>query len=149
MKKTLLFTLILAITSFSLNAQTLYGEIFSDKESITTEELLQKLEKKTPIQNVIVRGEIAEVCQAEGCWVKLKNPGSPDVMVKFKDHAFVVPKNIAGKQMVVFGTASMKKVSVAEQKHLAQDAGKSKKEIAKIKKDKIEARIEAVGATVE
>src|SRR6478752_5875780 len=110
--------LVFGFSALTLQAQTRYGKSFESKGAITTESLSDKLAKKSTIENVVVRGEIAEVCQAEGCWVKLKNPGSPDIMVKFKDHAFLVPKDIAGKQMVVYGKASLKKVSVAEQKHL-------------------------------
>lgn len=145
------FFLLLAfgISAFTMQAQTRYGKNFESTDAITPQSLSGKLEKKSSIDDVVVRGEISEVCQAEGCWVKLKNPGSPDIMVKFKDHAFLVPKDIAGKQMVVYGKASMKKVSVAEQKHLLEDAGKSEKEIAAITQEKVQMRIDAVGVMVE
>lgn len=136
-------------SALALQAQTRYGKSFESKDAITVQTLSNKLEKKSPIENVVVRGEIAEVCQAEGCWVKLKNPGAADIMVKFKDHAFLVPKDIAGKQMIVYGKAGVKKVSVAEQKHLAEDAGMSEKEIAAITQEKVQARIDAVGVVVE
>lgn len=147
--KQLTLLLIFVFSALALQAQTRYGKSFESKDAVSAEAITKKLAKKSPIENVVVRGEISEVCQAEGCWIKLKNPGSQDLMVKFKDHAFLVPKDIAGKQVVVYGQASMKKVSVDEQKHLAEDAGKSEKEIAAITNEKVQTRIDAVGIVVE
>jgi len=56
--------------------------------------------------------------------------------VKAKDHAFLMPKDIVGKTVVAEGEATVKEVSEAMRKHLAEDAGKSKEEIEKIKGDK-------------
>jgi len=80
-----------------------------------------------------VVGKVKEVCKAEGCWIKLERKDGSTVMVRAKDHAFVMPTSIEGKTVVVEGIASVKEVTEEMRKHYAEDAGKSKKEIAKIK----------------
>ncbi|WP_053992162.1 DUF4920 domain-containing protein [Mangrovimonas sp. TPBH4] len=79
-----------------------------------------------------VVAKVDEVCQAKGCWMKLDLGDEKQVMVKFKDYGFFVPKNIAGKEVIVNGMAYVSETSVAELRHYAQDAGQSEEEIAKI-----------------
>ena len=57
--------------------------------------------------------------------------------------------DLAGASAVVCGTASKKSVSVADQRHFAEDAGKSAEEIAKIKEPKDEIRIDATGILIQ
>ena len=130
-------------------AKKAYGKSFKVQNVQTPEQLTAKLEKQSNIPNVVVKGEIAQVCQAEGCWMKLKNTAGEDMLVKFKNHAFLVPKDIAGKNAVVYGTAVKKTVSVEEQRHMAEDAGKSASEIEGITTPKTEVRIEATGVVVD
>ena len=52
--------------------------------------------------------------------------------VSFKDYGFFVPKDITGKTVVIEGTAKQSVTPVAELRHYAEDAGKSKDDIAKI-----------------
>lgn len=59
-------------------------------------------------------------------------PQEEDVMVKFKDYGFFVPKDIEEKEVVVSGKAYITEVSVEEQQHYAEDEGKTEKEIAAI-----------------
>ena len=75
---------------------------------------------------------VSEVCQAKGCWMTLTEEGVEDVMVKFKDYGFFVPKDIAGRQVIVEGVAYRTVVPVDELRHYAEDAGKSPEEIAQI-----------------
>lgn len=131
------------------DAKKAYGKAFKIKAAQTPEQLTAKLEKQSTIPGVVVKGEIAQVCQAEGCWMKLKNGAGEDMMVKFKNHSFLVPKDIAGKNAVVYGTAMKKTVSVDEQRHMAEDAGKSSTEIEAITTPKSEVRIEATGIVVD
>jgi len=127
---------------------TPYGKSFKVKDLQTPEQLTAKLEKQTRIEGVVVKGEISQVCQAEGCWMKLKNSAGDDMLVKFKDHSFLVPKDIAGKKALVHGTAMKKTISVDEQRHMAEDAGMKAAEIAAITTPKTEVRIEATGIIV-
>jgi len=77
-------------------------------------------------------GPIADVCRAEGCWLTMQPTPGQMMRVRFKDHAFFVPKDISGKTAVVKGVVMHETVSVAQQRHYAEDAGKSKQEIAAI-----------------
>ncbi len=85
-----------------------------------------------------IQGKVVEVCQMMGCWAKLKKEDGSTVMIKVKDHEFAMPKDIVGRTIVVEGKAELKETSVAMQKHYAEDAGKSKEEIEKIKEPKKE-----------
>lgn len=120
-----------------------YGVEFKTKNVMTVEEFNELMYSKDAAE-VTVAGEIAQVCQAEGCWLKLKNTAGEDILVKFKDHSFLVPKDMTGK-VVVNGTAVRKEISVEERRHMAEDAGASDDEIAKITEPKQELRIDATG----
>jgi hypothetical protein len=80
--------------------------------------------------------KVDEVCQAKGCWMKVDLGNNQQVMVKFKDYGFFVPKNIAGKEVVMNGVAYVEEVSVDEQRHYAEDGGASAEEIAAIAEPK-------------
>ena len=85
-----------------------------------------------------IQGKVVEVCQTMGCWAKIKKEDGSTVMIKVKDHEFAMPKDIVGKTVVVEGKAELKETSVAMLKHYAEDAGKSKEEVDKIKEPKKE-----------
>lgn len=59
-----------------------------------------------------------------------------------------MPKDIIGKEVVLDGEATVKEVSVKQQKHYAEDAGKSKEEIAKINSPRKELQFIAKGVLV-
>jgi len=103
----------------------------------------EKSEKKYKIENLksvkdgdvvqgYFQGEVEEVCSKKGCWIKLKLKNGETATIKMKDYAFFVPSALVGKKVIINGEASLKTVSVAELQHIAEDAGKSKEEIAKI-----------------
>lgn len=142
-----------ALISLSVNAQTKYGKSFDSKKAIDVPAFTTKMKRTDKIDEVVVKGKITQVCQAAGCWVKLKNGNGEDVFVKFREdkghHELTVPKDITGRTAIVFGKASRKTVSVEECKHMAEDAGKSADEIAKITAPKQEIRIDATGVIVE
>jgi Domain of unknown function (DUF4920) len=95
-----------------------------------------------------LEGEVESVCQAAGCWMKLKLENGETMRVSFKDYGFFVPKNIAGKKVIIEGTAKVTETSVDELKHYAEDAGKSKAEIDKITKPKTELTFVADGVLI-
>jgi Domain of unknown function (DUF4920) len=85
-----------------------------------------------------IQGKVVEVCQAMGCWAKLKKEDGTTVMIKVKDHEFAMPMDMIGRTVVVEGKAELKETSVAMLKHYAEDGGKSKEEVDKIKEPKKE-----------
>lgn len=95
-----------------------------------------------------IKGRVTEVCQEKGCWMKLERENGEQVMVKFKNYGFFMPKDIVGKEVVLDGEAVVKEVSVKQQQHYAKDAGKSDKEVKQITKAKKELQFIAKGVLV-
>lgn len=135
--------------SANVQAQTAYGKKFEAKNTVKAEDVSKTMGTKTSVDPIVVTGTIAQVCQAEGCWLKMKNSNGADILVKFKDHSFVIPKNLAGKKVTAYGKAEKKVISVEEQKHMAEDAGTSPSDMAAITAPKEELRIEATGIVIE
>ena len=84
--------------------------------------------------NVKFTSKIIDVCSKKGCWMNLDLGKGKSAFVKFKDYAFFMPLNSAGSDVIVNGKAFVSIESVAELRHYAKDAGKSKAEIEKITK---------------
>ncbi|MBT8185531.1 MAG: DUF4920 domain-containing protein [Eudoraea sp.] len=98
--------------------------------------------------NTKFKAEVASVCQAKGCWMKVELEDGQEAMVRFKDYGFFVPKDISGKQVVINGLAFVEEMSVEDQKHFAKDGGKSEEEIAAITVPKKTYGFEADGVII-
>jgi hypothetical protein len=147
MKKTILVLafFMFQIGVFAQDVQT-FGDVKVNKElAIAATEIPSKLKEVSTVEDLTVTGQVKGVCQAKGCWMTMDLGNGKEMTVKFKDYAFFMPMDCAGKNVVFHGKAFTKTTSVAELKHLAEDAGKSKKEIKKIKKPQLETRFEADG----
>lgn len=79
--------------------------------------------------NTKFKAVVVEVCQAKGCWMKLDLGEDKEVMVKFKDYGFFVPKDIVGRDVIVEGEAYKEVTTIDELKHYADDRGDSKEKI--------------------
>jgi hypothetical protein len=123
-----------------------YGTISSKEGVISVNEVEEKM-KDNKFEGRL-SGKVVEVCQEKGCWMKLEKANGEKLMVKFKDYALFMPKNIVGRDVVLDGEATIKEVSVKQQRHYAEDAGKSKEEIEKIKLPKKELQFVAKGVLV-
>lgn len=99
--------------------------------------------------NTKMIGKVDEVCQNKGCWMKINLEDGDQVMVKFKDYGFFMPKDIAGRDVVLNGKAFINEVPVDEQRHYAEDAGKSAEEIAAITEPKVTYSFEADGVLLK
>ncbi len=93
--------------------------------------------------------KVEEVCQAKGCWMVLKLNDDEEVMVRFKDYGFFMPKDIAGKEVVVNGIAFVSEMSVEEQRHYAEDKGETKEAIEAITSPKKTYSFEADGVLLK
>lgn len=127
---------------------TAFGNKVDTMGYIPVDELMAD---KASLENGInckVSGTVSDVCQAEGCWLKLRQSEGADLLVRMKEHTFTVPKNIAGKSVIVEGFAHFDTTSVELLKDYAKDEGKSAEEIAAITEPKVEAVIEAVGVVI-
>ncbi len=98
-------------------------------------------------KKIKVKGKVIEVCKAEGCWLRMET-ASGSMIIRMKDHKFFVPVSMQGKTIVAEGTATLKETTVDMLKHYAEDAGKSKEEIAAIKEPKKEIVLQAKGVLV-
>jgi hypothetical protein len=116
-----------------------FGEKISDEGAITKQEMAKIFNKMNTNDTVNVKfvGEVDEVCQKKGCWIKVSLDDDQKTFVKFKDYAFFMPFNSAGSEVILNGKAFKNEVSVKELQHYAKDAGKSDEEIAEIKSPKI------------
>ncbi|MCB0793138.1 MAG: DUF4920 domain-containing protein [Flavobacteriales bacterium] len=126
-----LATTLFAISS-TLNAQKTYGEKISEEGAMSTAELLTKMEGKESME-AKVSCEIITSCVKKGCWMDVKLPNDEVMKVRFKDYGFFVPtKGLEGKTAVLEGLVEREVIDVATLQHYAEDAGKSKEEIAAI-----------------
>jgi len=124
-----------------------YGEKITADGAVDIAGIPAKLEKTETIDTKI-RAKILEVCPKKGCWLKLRVNDSTTAMVKMKDYGFFLPVAAKGKTVVIDGEVKMKTTSVAELKHYAEDAKKSKEEIAAITIPEKEIRVTAKGIVI-
>jgi len=148
--KNLLISALLVVAAITANAQeeVFVGKKITDKDAIAAIKLPEKMGGK-PAMVAKVAGTVESVCKAKGCWMKVKTQNGETMRVTFKDYGFFVPKDIVGKTVVFEGEAKIKTTPVAELQHYAEDAGKSKEEIAKITDPKRELTFIADGVIVK
>ncbi len=125
----------------------LIGDSINPEGAVSVGKLLNRLVEEGQIAEIKVRGEVAGVCKKKGCWMVITD-GLDSVRVVFKDYGFFVPKDIEGYVVAVAGAAYYDTFSVAEQRHLAEDAGKSEEELSAITEDIITPMFEARGVVI-
>ncbi len=123
-----------------------YGEKIKTQGAITVSDVSLKMGDSKEWKGIIT-GEVVQVCEKKGCWMKLKTADG-EMMVRFKNYGFFMPLDIVGKTIVAEGKATMAETSVDELKHYAEDAKKSKEEIDAITSPKKEISFEAKGVVV-
>lgn len=123
------------------------GNELSVGEAMSAEEMLAKFNTLKVGDTIKAKfaSTIKEVCSKKGCWMKLPLDNKTETMVKFKDYGFFMPLDSKDKEVIVDGIAFVKVTPVEELRHYAEDAGKSKEEIAKITEPKKEFSFEANG----
>ena len=128
-----------------------FGDKINDKNVLTTKEVSEKYKSMSvgDTINTKITAKVIEVCQAKGCWMTLNLDNGQEAMVKFKDYGFFMPKDISGKDVILNGKAFVNEVPVDEQKHYAEDAGKSKEEIEAITEAKKTYSFEADGVLIK
>jgi hypothetical protein len=124
-----------------------FGNNVVEEGAVSADVLAENLKVAGQSKELKVTGKVIEVCKAEGCWVRMETK-SGSMLVKMKDHAFLVPVALEGKTIVADGVAGFKETSVAQLRHFAEDAGKTKEEIEKIREPKKEIVFQAVGIKV-
>lgn len=114
-----------------------FGDKIDDQAVLSKAEIQERYKNLKSGDTVAVKfkSEVKSVCQSKGCWMRM-DVGEEEAMVKFKDYGFFMPKDIAGQEVIVDGVAFVQEVSVDEQRHYAEDAGKTAEEIAAITEPK-------------
>jgi len=125
----------------------MYGGKTSAEGAIDVKSLEEKMASTDKFTGK-VQGTVVGVCEKKGCWMKLRQENGEGIMIRFKDYAFFMPKNIVGKEVVLDGVAEKTTTSVEMLQHYAEDAGKSKEDIAKIKEPKTEVEFTAAAVLV-
>ena len=155
--KKLFFTLAIAGFAFVVNAQPpagdaklgeWYGEKVTTDGAVALTDVVAKLANGAEPMETKIKAKIVEVCPNKGCWLKLELSNGETAMVKMKDYGFFLPVAAKGKTVVIDGEVKMKTTSVAELKHYAEDAKKSKAEIDAITKPEKEVRVTAKGIVI-
>ncbi len=155
--KKIFLTLVIAAFGFITNAQPpvgdakpgeWYGEKVTTENALDINDVVAKLNGGSEFGDVKIMAKITEVCPKKGCWLKLELKDGSTAMVKMKDYGFFLPVTATGKMVVIDGEVKLKTTSVAELKHYAEDAKKSKEEIDAITQPKKEVSVKAKGIVI-
>lgn len=127
------------------------GEEVEISKALSTYQMQEhyKTLKQGDTLNVTFRADVASVCKNKGCWMKVSLDDNREVMIKFKDYAFFVPKDIENKHVIMEGKAYVSEMSVEDQQHYAQDAGKSSREVKAITAPKVTLSFLAEGVKIK
>ena len=104
-----------------------YGASFEPVAAVPVQAALAEPEGYVD-RTVVLEGVVREVCQQAGCWLTLDAGDGRYVRIHVArtdsgSYAFTVPKDVAGRRVVVQGTLKAETLSAEEQQHLAEDAG--------------------------
>jgi hypothetical protein len=150
----LLLSLFFASALFTAQAQdtpveyTSYGDAITVNGALSVDEF-SKATASSDSLTAKLKAEILGSCSKKGCWMTVKMSDGASMMVRFRDYAFFVPKEgLEGKEVVMQGRAKKEVTSVAMLRHYAEDAGKSKEEIAAITEPETSWQFEADGVLI-
>lgn len=125
-----------------------YGAEITLENAIAVSEIPALLAKQDSVELKVI-GKIGECCQKKGCWMKVPISDDQEMLVRFKDYGFFVPMDSEGKEIVMEGLVKKEVISVAQLRHYAEDAGKSKEEIEQITEDEVKISFMATGVVIK
>jgi hypothetical protein len=126
------FMLLFGLGAIAQQAEK-FGADITESGALQPTEFVKEMDGKIE-EHLKLSAKVNDVCQMKGCWMTLNLENGDQVMVRFKDYEFFVPKDASGRTAVVEGRAYYDEVSVETLRHYAEDAGKSKEEIEMITK---------------
>ena len=134
--------------SATLNKTTAYGQAITAVDAAKpAEQVPTMLQNKDSIY-LTLKGTALTSCTKKGCWMTVDIGKGDQMRVTFKDYGFFVPKDLNGEQVVLEGSLQRKVSSVEEQRHYAEDAGKSAREVEAIQQADTTYAFEAVGVLI-
>ncbi len=131
----------------NVKGTAVYGDSVENSNFIELSSLQTAMTDESK-KDMKVKGIVHEVCQEKGCWMTMKLNNGDEMRVTFKDYKIFVPKDLAGKEVILDGFAYTDTSTVKELQHFAKDAGKSEAEIARITSPKPQLAFEAKGVVV-
>lgn len=72
-------------------------------------------------KEIVVEGEITDVCTKKGCWLVLAD-GESSMRITFKDYGFFVPVDSFNRRAVVRGVISVETIDEETAKHYAEES---------------------------
>ena len=156
--KKIIFLMLLAVSISHAQSETAgnekyasFGAKITKDGAISKEQMTAKYASLKQGDTIAVKfhSKINDVCSKKGCWMNLDLANGEKAFVRFKDYAFFMPLNSAGSDVIVNGKAFVSVETVAELKHYAKDAGKSKAEIDNITKPKTSYSFTADGVLIK
>ena len=134
-----------------ITAYLSFGEKITDEDAVSKELMAKKFEtlQLGDTVNVKFSSKINEVCKSKGCWMKLDLGDQKESLVRFTDYGFFMPLDSDNKEVIVEGRAFVTEVSIKEQQHYAEDAGKTVEEISKITEPQFTYAFEADGVLMK
>jgi hypothetical protein len=128
--------------------ETYYGAVINTEDILEAATIRGKLIHEDHV-SVKMEGHVIATCGKKGCWMDVVS-GEDTVFVKFKDYSFFVPtEGVEGYRTVMEGVAYYDTTTVSELRHFAEDAGKSKEEIALITEPEYRLQFTATGVMME
>ena len=101
------------------NGQTFGGEVTMEKAVSLAEVYANPDEFEG--KEIRIDGKITQVCQHKGCWLKLSD-GNKELIVRFKDYGFFVPKDVAALKITIQGI-----FTTDADKHVMEEASAQEK----------------------
>jgi hypothetical protein len=144
---TLFFAVLLSVSSVLAQKTESFGEKIKLDGAIEGASFLKQIDGKDSLL-IKISAPIVNVCQKKGCWMNVDLGEGKQMMVRFKDYGFFVPKDADGKIAVMDGVAFREVLSVDMLRHYAENAGKTKEEIEKITEPETRLSFEASGVLI-
>lgn len=106
---------------------TSFGEPVPSGEPIAISALMSILEHKNESEDIIIRGIVQEVCKMKGCWMDIVTEEGFDdeIFVQFKNQSFTVPTSLAGKRVLLYGSAIKEENSDEEVNSISMESNDS------------------------
>lgn len=128
-----------------------YGVVITKDNAQSPADVERQMKAKNvaEMKNVKITGKVASVCKMKGCWMEVSKGNGETMRIRFKDYKFFVPRDCENQTVYAQGIARFDTTSVAMLQHYAEDAGKTKAEIAAITKPEVSLTFEAEGVLFE
>lgn len=126
---------------------TYRGEVITAENAVSMNEAAKTTLNKGEFKGK-VKGTVESVCLVKGCWMMIEKDNGELVRTSFKDYGFFVPMDIAGKEVVMDGIATVDTTSVDDLRHYAEDEGLAQEEIDKITEPEISVAFKADGVII-